>query len=304
VVHVDGARRANVSLEQCRAALACFEAPDPDSKDPDHEGRRIERVAGGFVLLNYEKYRERRSSTQIKTAERVQRWRQRQAEANGQLSVTCNAGNAEKRAVRTEVEREAKEDLEVKEKREREADPERSSLSLGRLTSDEQERLNAIGVAHAEATNVPLHWTDVLIAKVQKHLSSLLPVPVADVGAAYRHYIAECKKADRRDPIYNWSDVPNFCRNFPTIHVHAVANGKAPGLTANKTEPWKIVCREDRNHRPMCLGEVNCNARADREDRQREIDACPGGLAEWQEQRRKQFEAATGRARDGRVVAS
>lgn len=52
------AKRANVALEACEAALERFQQPDKHSRTPDHEGRRIERVQGGWRLLNHAKYRE------------------------------------------------------------------------------------------------------------------------------------------------------------------------------------------------------------------------------------------------------
>ena len=50
------ARAANVGLEDCRKALLKFESPDPESRSLAFEGRRVERVDGGFKILNYEKY--------------------------------------------------------------------------------------------------------------------------------------------------------------------------------------------------------------------------------------------------------
>ncbi len=52
------AAMANVSTEECRAALGVLLAPDVDSRTREHEGRRIEEVDGGWRLLNYAKYRE------------------------------------------------------------------------------------------------------------------------------------------------------------------------------------------------------------------------------------------------------
>lgn len=49
-------RRANVTREECERALASFMAPDPDSRTPDFEGRRIEPIEGGWRLLNHAKY--------------------------------------------------------------------------------------------------------------------------------------------------------------------------------------------------------------------------------------------------------
>jgi hypothetical protein len=51
------AHRARVSLEEGLAALERFMTPDPYSRTPDHEGRRIEVIDGGWRLLNYAKYR-------------------------------------------------------------------------------------------------------------------------------------------------------------------------------------------------------------------------------------------------------
>jgi RNA polymerase-interacting CarD/CdnL/TRCF family regulator len=51
------AHRAVVSAEEAEAAVTCLESPDIDSSDPENEGRRIERVTGGWIVLNAEKYR-------------------------------------------------------------------------------------------------------------------------------------------------------------------------------------------------------------------------------------------------------
>jgi hypothetical protein len=50
-------RRARIKPSVLKRALAILEAPDPNSSDPDNEGRRIERVPGGWIVLNAVKYR-------------------------------------------------------------------------------------------------------------------------------------------------------------------------------------------------------------------------------------------------------
>jgi hypothetical protein len=55
------AHTARVSREACERAISIFEAPDPDSRSMENEGRRIKRVDGGFLILNYAKYRDARS---------------------------------------------------------------------------------------------------------------------------------------------------------------------------------------------------------------------------------------------------
>ena len=51
------ARRANLPLDGVRQALAALEGPDADSRTLTNQGRRIERVDGGYHVLNYLKYR-------------------------------------------------------------------------------------------------------------------------------------------------------------------------------------------------------------------------------------------------------
>ncbi len=74
------ARRARVPREDTEAALEKFLAPDPDSRTPDHEGRRIEVVRGGWRLLNHAEYRRRQSDEdrREKAADRQRRKRERE----------------------------------------------------------------------------------------------------------------------------------------------------------------------------------------------------------------------------------
>ena len=64
------AHLARVSIPEAETALAAFGAPDPYSRTPDHEGRRIEAVAGGWRLLNHGAYRARRDADDRKDYQR------------------------------------------------------------------------------------------------------------------------------------------------------------------------------------------------------------------------------------------
>lgn len=64
------ANRARVKVEDARAAIAFFMAPDPDSRTKEHEGRRIEEIDGGWQLLNYEKYRAARDEDERRQYQR------------------------------------------------------------------------------------------------------------------------------------------------------------------------------------------------------------------------------------------
>ncbi len=52
------ADRARVPRSVCEKALRIFLAPDKDSRTETDDGRRLERIDGGWRVINYEKYRE------------------------------------------------------------------------------------------------------------------------------------------------------------------------------------------------------------------------------------------------------
>ncbi len=95
VATVDGlARLARVSVEGARKAVEILTSPDPESADPEHDGRRIERAPGGWVVLNAKKYDElgseqhRRETVRVNVANYRARKRE-QAECN-QSVITGN----------------------------------------------------------------------------------------------------------------------------------------------------------------------------------------------------------------------
>lgn len=65
------AKRAGVTLSECEAALAKFMAPDPYSRTKANDGRRIEEVAGGWVILNHSLYRDKMSPEDRREYQRV-----------------------------------------------------------------------------------------------------------------------------------------------------------------------------------------------------------------------------------------
>lgn len=68
------ALEAHVPLETARRSLELFEAPDPDSRDTEHEGRRVQRVPRGWFVFGIEKFRKRASVEAEKARKR--RWAQ------------------------------------------------------------------------------------------------------------------------------------------------------------------------------------------------------------------------------------
>ena len=73
------ARLAGVPLADCEVAINKFLGPDPYSRTPDDEGRRIEKIDGGWALLNHAKYRNMASKEESKSSnsERQKRYRER-----------------------------------------------------------------------------------------------------------------------------------------------------------------------------------------------------------------------------------
>lgn len=67
---------ARVTEDGADHALQVLEAPDPESRNTDYEGRRIRRVEGGYEVLNYTRYLNESSA-----GERREYFRQKKAES-------------------------------------------------------------------------------------------------------------------------------------------------------------------------------------------------------------------------------
>jgi hypothetical protein len=76
-------RRAMVDAEDGYIALEKLASPDIESRSKEFQGRRMVRVNGGFVILNYMKYRDRDYSA----AERARRYRQKLKDRNDTRDV-------------------------------------------------------------------------------------------------------------------------------------------------------------------------------------------------------------------------
>ena len=104
------AGRARVSEEDAKRAIKALESPDPESSDDANEGRRIERVPGGWMVLNAPKYRAivTRVNAQERTKERVRRFREKkQGVTVGNGHVTPTSGAVTPSETETEIETEA-----------------------------------------------------------------------------------------------------------------------------------------------------------------------------------------------------
>ena len=84
------AGKAHVSLATCEEALGKFQHPDHESRTPDNDGKRIDRLEDGWLILNYLEFRDRLSNDPKAqaTRERVRKHRERYYALRNTKSVT------------------------------------------------------------------------------------------------------------------------------------------------------------------------------------------------------------------------
>jgi ribosome assembly protein YihI (activator of Der GTPase) len=102
---------AGTTIGETETAIARFLAPDPYSRTPDHEGRRIEAIDGGWYILNHIKYRDKMSAEDknAQAAIRQQRSRDRKKVTQERdatvTGVTCNASNDTQTQTQTQTQK-------------------------------------------------------------------------------------------------------------------------------------------------------------------------------------------------------
>jgi hypothetical protein len=154
------AHAAVVSLEDAERALGIFLAPDEHSRTEDHDGRRVEKIDGGWKLLNYQKYREMQTPRQEQWA-RSQRERRRKGRASTSGgALTCQR-------VSTEAEAEAEAEAEGT-ARVSTPSPHPETLGSGNGAAPTCPHDQIVALYHEELPELPQvrKWT----AKRQEHL--------------------------------------------------------------------------------------------------------------------------------------
>jgi hypothetical protein len=78
------ARRTGIPIEHIEAGLKILEAPDPYSRTPDQDGKRIERLADyrpwGWSIINHAHYRALRDADTVREQNRKRKQQQRDRE--------------------------------------------------------------------------------------------------------------------------------------------------------------------------------------------------------------------------------
>lgn len=97
---------ARVSLVDCEKALEELYSPDKYSRTTEYEGRRIEKIEGGWQILNHGKYREKMSAD-----ERREYFRKKQQEWRNRKKLSTNVNHDERQSTEsthTEAEAQSK----------------------------------------------------------------------------------------------------------------------------------------------------------------------------------------------------
>ena len=75
------ARRTGIPIEHIKEGLKILEAPDPYSRTPDQEGRRLERLDNhrpwGWSIINHAYYRALQDAETVREQNRIRKRRQR-----------------------------------------------------------------------------------------------------------------------------------------------------------------------------------------------------------------------------------
>lgn len=111
------AARTSIPLDIIKKGIQALEAPDPDSRTPDLDGRRIERLDDhrpwGWRIVNYTRYRKLVDAETVREQNRARQQRKRDRDASrghrdeGVTVTPRHASHAESRQAEAEEEEEA-----------------------------------------------------------------------------------------------------------------------------------------------------------------------------------------------------
>lgn len=175
---------ARVSIADCETALKKLMAPDPYSRCQDFEGRRIETVDGGWIILNHRKYRDKMSAD-----ERREYLRIKQQEHRERCQRGVNSG-FDKSTMSTHPEAEAEAEAEANRGSTPPTPPPRSKKSLDvqipeSLKTDEFETAWTEWVEFRRQLKKPL-----TALGAAKQLKKLAELPVSEAVAIIEQSIA------------------------------------------------------------------------------------------------------------------
>ena len=84
------ARSANMERENCEDAIRVLSSPDPDDRSGVRDGVRIEKIQGGWRIINFATYREK-----MRAADRTEYLRRKQAESRARRKNVNKASTSQ-----------------------------------------------------------------------------------------------------------------------------------------------------------------------------------------------------------------
>ena len=93
------AKIAGLTIEETEASLVVLQSPDPYSRSSEFEGRRVEKIEGGWKMLNGDKYREKLRSQDRAEYNRIKQAEHRAKKKKSQASVRAEFEARERRFV-------------------------------------------------------------------------------------------------------------------------------------------------------------------------------------------------------------
>lgn len=201
-------------------------SPDPDSSDkiraPENEGRRIEEVAGGFRLLNFEYYRGLRNDDDRREQNRIAQARFKAKQKAKPQSATVSHGKPPKAHTEAEADTDAKTDVPPK--------PPKGGGESRLPTTEQSKRIAKI--FHRKVTTP---W----LPKEIRAYKKLGTIPEEDMLAVEQYYAAHWPP-DRDSNILR-HDLLTFLNNFWGEVDRA----------RNQPQTGKVPARPDRFEDPM-----------------------------------------------------
>jgi len=176
------AHLAGATIESTRIAICKFMAPDPDSRTKDDEGRRIEEIDGGWLLLNHAKYRALASKDETITANAIRQQRFRNKRKRNVTHVTHNnaivtPSNAPVTDDRYIAEAEA--EAEAKIKKERESLSSESDSNSDSLAASRNGKLSTLSLEWNRLCNKLPAVRDMSVKRRKKEAARLKEHPLA-----------------------------------------------------------------------------------------------------------------------------
>ncbi|MGH9537142.1 MAG: hypothetical protein ACRD3H_04420 [Terriglobales bacterium] len=90
---------ARVSIDDCERALENLQKPDKYSRSKEHDGRRIETIDGGWLVLNRAKYRDKMSEDDRRERDRDRQRRHRQSQTvTSSVTLMCDRSHMSRQA--------------------------------------------------------------------------------------------------------------------------------------------------------------------------------------------------------------